>query len=68
VKYCTLKIFQSAFVKVFGVLFFLANVICIVEAFLAWAETAVPLLLPSISFFAMTEYEPTCLHFFCAKN
>jgi hypothetical protein len=40
VKYCTLKIFQSAFVKVFGVLFFLANVICIVEAFLAWAETA----------------------------
>jgi hypothetical protein len=33
--------FQSALDEVLGVLFFfLADVICTVEAFLAWAETA----------------------------
>jgi hypothetical protein len=41
-------------------------VMCIFEAW-AWAETAeggiIPLPLPSMLFFAVTEYEPICLHF-----
>jgi hypothetical protein len=47
--------------------FFLADVICIVEAFLAW-EGYNFAIAAKHAFFTMTEYEPTCLHFFCAQN